>query len=313
MNWCKIDKYAVCRPESFTNVIELLDFTDVGGGMRATLRMVSGYSESWGHYDTPRSARPVCGRGTMGPFMDQPLYSVIVPTYNPGAKLLATLDAILRQASGFTEVIVVDGGSTDGTLDVLASMEEDIRYVSEPDRGLYDAMNKGIDMARGRYVNFQGAGDILRTGVLKAVAAAMPNDTPAFVYGRVFDVAAGVEVGEAFTPSKMRNGNVPHQAIFYSRDVFDVVGRYELQYPILADYAFNITCFGRSDIRKVYLDRVVADYEGGGVSTQRTDVRLYADLPRLIRENLGDRVYWLWRAQNLIPMSLRRARVRLLR
>lgn len=242
---------------------------------------------------------------------DSPLFSIIMPTYNCGEKLAATVDSVLSQADGLAEMIVVDGGSKDGvTKEVIARYGDRIRSLSEPDKGLYDAMNKGIGMARGRYLNFQGAGDTLRPGVLAALAPQMPDDALWFVYGRVFLKAANHEHGEPFTKMTLRNGNIPHQGVFYERSVFDVVGTYNLRYRTGADYEMAMRCYHEDRVHKKYIDMVIADFEGEGVSTVNPDLEINRDLPGLIWKYLGPVPYFAWRASRLIPMHVREARVR---
>jgi len=88
-------------------------------------------------------------------------FSVITPTLNPGPKLEATINSVLSQNQKLFEYIIVDGGSTDETLNVIRKYGKRIKWVSKKDRGVYDAMNKGIKMARGDYLYFLGAGDHL--------------------------------------------------------------------------------------------------------------------------------------------------------
>jgi glycosyltransferase involved in cell wall biosynthesis len=240
------------------------------------------------------------------PKSQAPLFTIIVPTYNPGAKLRNTIDSVLAAPDGLAELVVIDGASDDSTCDLLRSYGDRLRFRSEPDAGLYDAMNKGIAISRGRFINFQGAGDVIRRGALSIIANHVPDSTPALVYGRVFEVRSGRVNGEKFSKMTLRNGNIPHQAVFYSRDLFDVCGTFDLQYPILADYALCLRCYGNESISKHFVDTVISDYEGGGISTTRRDAAFYSALPGLIRDNLGERVYWTWKAQKLVPLGLRR-------
>jgi glycosyltransferase involved in cell wall biosynthesis len=244
--------------------------------------------------------------------MPQPLFSIIAPSYNSGAKLARTIDSVLSQDAA-VEMVVVDGGSTDGTADLLKGYGDRVVWVSEKDSGLYDAMNKGIAMAKGRYLNFQGAGDVIRPGVLDQLASRMPDQPLSFVYGRVYLVDAGHEHGEPFTRMTLRNGNIPHQGIFYERTIFDLVGLYQLEYRTGADYVMAMRCYREDRIVKTYVDIVVADFEGGGVSQTNPDQLIDRDLPKLIRANLGVAPYLVWRAQRLVPPWLREARIRLRR
>lgn len=219
-----------------------------------------------------------------------PLFSVITPTYNSGPKLDTTYASLLAQDFGDFEYLVIDGGSSDGTRERLAAGLGDprVRSVSEPDRGIYDAMNRGIAMARGRYLLFLGAGDILLPGVLGRVAGVLPEDDSSLVYGdvlwegRVYD-------GE-FDKIRLCDRNICHQAIFYGRDIFEIVGRYDLRYPLLADWALNIRCFGSPRVACRYVPVTVAVYEAGGASDTR-DIAFEADWKSILLSGLGRRAY----------------------
>jgi len=218
--------------------------------------------------------------------MERKLFSIITPTYNCGTKIVRTINSVLSQDSGLYEYIVVDGDSSDGTRSEVERFGDRIRFVSEPDRGVYDAMNKGIEMARGKYIYFLGAGDTLRANVLGNLARVIPDTELAFVYGNVYWVDEAFIYGGEFDKLRLETFNICHQAIFYERAIFDEVGRFELDYKILADYVFNIKCFGNDKIQKTYLDYVVANFEGGGLSAQQKDTALTKALPQLIEEYL---------------------------
>ena len=109
----------------------------------------------------------------------------------------------------------------------------------------------------------------------------------------------------------LRNGNIPHQGVFYERSIFDLVGGYDLDYRTGADYVMALRVYREDRIRKKYIDMVIADFEGGGVSATNPETKLFRDLPKLLRENLGWGPYLAWRAGKLIPMEWRDARVRL--
>lgn len=218
--------------------------------------------------------------------MEQKLFSIITPTYNCGPKLTRTINSVLSQDSSLFEYLVIDGDSNDGTQSEVERFNAPIRFVSEPDRGAYDAMNKGIEMARGKYLYFLGAGDTLRANALRNLAGLMPDRQLAFIYGNVYWVDEAFIYGGEFDKSRLETYNICQQAIFYERAIFDVIGRYELAYQILADYVLNIKCFGNDKIQKIYLDYVVANFEGGGLSARQKDAALVEALPRLIEEYL---------------------------
>jgi glycosyltransferase involved in cell wall biosynthesis len=218
--------------------------------------------------------------------MERKLFSIITPTYNCGPKVVRTINSVLSQESDLYEYIVVDGNSNDGTRSEIERFAARLRFVSEPDTGVYDAMNKGIEMARGRYIYFLGAGDTLRPNALRNLAGSMPDSDLAFVYGNVYWEDEAFIYGGRFDKLRLETYNICHQAIFYERAIFDEIGRYELDYKILADYVFNIKCFGNDKIQKTYVDYVVANFEGGGQSARQKDAALIEALPRLIEEYL---------------------------
>jgi glycosyltransferase involved in cell wall biosynthesis len=214
------------------------------------------------------------------------LFSVIIPSYNCGRKLETTIESVLSQPSGLYELLVVDGGSTDDTLDVVRKFEGRLRYVSEADRGVYDAINKGVRMSRGKYVFILGAGDRLREGVLSRVAVMLTPEA-SFVYGDAYlERYDFLMAGPVEKPDFIKT-NICQQSIFYERSVFDLLGGFDLRYSVFADWAFNMKCFADPRLRKVYLGLIVADFEGSGISDMQHDAHFVNDFPRLIRKYVG--------------------------
>ena len=242
--------------------------------------------------------------------MERKIFSIIIPTYNCGGKLTVSIESVLSQPRDLYEIIVVDGGSTDETLSVIQKYGKDLRFASEADRGVYDALNKGIGLATNKYLLFLGAGDRLKAGVLERVAGMLPEGELSFVYGDAYLVRHGVRVCGEFSMTKFMVRNICQQAIFYERTLFDVFGRFDLKYKVYADWAFNMKCFADNRVRKTYLDMVVADFEGWGISDTQEDTEFYRNLPRLIREYVGWEKY-LRRAIYLRRVAFRGFRHRL--
>ena len=220
--------------------------------------------------------------------MNPPLISVITPTFNSGAKIAATVASVLSQQKGLYEFLVIDGGSTDDTLAHLRAQGPALRYLSEPDEGIYDAMNKGIGLTSGKFLYFLGAGDRLLPGVLEAVAAEIrklpgqgQTSRPTLLYGNVDWSSYSRPYDGRFNRSKLLRRNICHQAIFYQRSVFERLGFYNTKYRSLADWEFNIRCFNDRGIRKRYIPLRIADYEGAGKSITTPDLAFYADFPRI--------------------------------
>jgi len=242
-----------------------------------------------------------------------PLISIVTPVFNGCAKLSATIDSVLAQDRSLFEYFVVDGGSSDGTQALLSKHKPHLRWMSEPDNGIYDAMNKGIGHTTGRFLYFLGAGDTLRPQVLEEIASLLPPPGRAFVYGNVFWEELGRKHDGPFTKIKFSRGCICHQAIFHERTLFDLLGSYDIRYPLAADYIFNIKCFGDKRVQKTYLDVIIANYEGGGISTSEDDPNFYRDAPGVIRKHLGLVPYLFCRTEMLLPKSVKRWRYRSLK
>jgi glycosyltransferase involved in cell wall biosynthesis len=221
-----------------------------------------------------------------------PLFSIITPSYNARAALNDTFESVMDQAPTLFEYWVIDGRSSDGTPEWLGERTEPwFHWISGRDAGVYDAMNKGIGLAQGRFLLFLGAGDILLPGSLKRVAEFIQQDpTPAlrFIYGDVRDMQTGLPfTAGRFTKTRICRENICHQGIFYERSVFDLLGGYELDYPVLADWAFNLRCFGDPRILKRHLPLEVAEFQGGGLCSHTADVAFARDYLRIIAERVG--------------------------
>ena len=248
-----------------------------------------------------------------------PLFSIVIPTFNAGEHLRTSLDSVVAQSGTDFEIVVVDGASTDGTRELLASHGARVRWRSEADNGVYDAMNKGIARARGEWLYFLGAGDVLRPDILREIAPHaralldLPGDVAALIYGDVWLCDENRRFGGPFPAARLRSWNPSHQAIFYHRAIFQKVGGYDLRYSTAADYAFNLACWGDDAIVKRYVPLIIADYQGGGLSVTRPDAAFERDKLRLIARHLGARNGWLRRLESAMPAFLKRWRLALLR
>lgn len=244
--------------------------------------------------------------------MTRPLFSIIIPVFNRADELEKTLDSVLSQDPALFECIVQDGGSTDGggTLAVLQALGDRVRWVSEPDTGVYDAMNRAMERATGEFFYFLGAGDTLRPDVLQAVADVIPRDPGTYFYGNVFSEAHGRVYNGRYGRWKISRINVCHQAVFCHRHLFTLLGGFDTRYKIMADHVWNVKAFGDPRVRRVYADLVIADYAAGGLSHYTPDPQLLVDRLSLIRDHLGPAVYAVNRLASLLPASLKEARFR---
>ncbi|WP_006245918.1 glycosyltransferase family 2 protein [Mycolicibacterium tusciae] len=199
--------------------------------------------------------------------MTEPLFSIIVPTFNAAATLHACLDSVRHQTYEDFQLVIVDGGSTDGTLDTADSFASDLgtRLVihSGPDQGAYDAMNRGVSLSTGSWLLFLGADDTLyESDTLARVAAFIAEHQPSdLVYGDVLLRSTSSRHAGPFDLDRLLfETNIGHQSIFYHRKLFDGIGPYSLRYPVCADWDFNIRCFSNPALVTRYMDIVVARY-----------------------------------------------------
>jgi glycosyltransferase involved in cell wall biosynthesis len=221
--------------------------------------------------------------------MIAPLFSIIIPTFNVASTLRACLDSIACQTRGDYELILVDGGSTDGTPEIANSFAASFgaRLVVHcgPDQGVYDAMNRGVSMATGAWLLFLGGDDTLyEADTLARVAAFIGEHEPSdLVYGDVIMRSDSSRYAGVFDLDRLLfEQNICHQAIFYRRELFAGIGPFNLRYRACADWDFNIRCFSNPALVTRYMDIVVARFNDmTGLSNSR-DKELEKRLPMFI-------------------------------
>lgn len=202
-----------------------------------------------------------------------PLISIILVNYNSGECLVDAIDSIRIQNYKDFEFIVIDGNSTDGSLDIIKTNKPFInQMLSEPDRGIYDAMNKGIKMAKGDWIYFLGADDQLFDEHILSKASSVLKSTKAdVVYGNVLKTPSQVLYDGRFNAFKMIYRNVCHQAIFYKKSLFDRIGLFDTKYQINADWEFNFKALLSGTIKFEYVPLTIAYFNEEGASGSRED------------------------------------------
>ena len=223
--------------------------------------------------------------------------SIIIATYNAGNHISDCLLSIFALGKENIEILIVDGGSTDNTIELIASYGSNVSCISEPDTGIYDALNKGVKRAKGKWLYFMGADDRLLPG-FKALAAMLTDDNTVY-YGDTEGYYEGPDPGYGLLTGKFNNYRLAkycmnHQAIIYPAKVFEQY-QYELQYKVLADYALNIKLWGNRHFKKQYHRFNIARYCMNGFSAATTDIVFKKDKPRLIRQHMGLFIYLRYR------------------
>lgn len=201
-------------------------------------------------------------------------FSIITVCLNEAQNIRRTCESVCAQSCRDFEWLVIDGGSTDGTLDVLAEFAARIDHlVSEPDTGIYDAMNKGIRLARGDYLVFLNAGDLFAdAGVLEAVLPCLGVD---LVFGDLLCVSAAGEHSVRAFPDRLPRHfllrhMLPHQASFFRRDLFAKYGEYDQSFRIAGDYELFARLIEKHGISTRHLPKVLGVFRTDGISSSRT-------------------------------------------
>lgn len=198
--------------------------------------------------------------------------SIITVSYNAVKTIEQTISSVVNQSYRDIEYIIIDGGSTDGTVDIIKKYKDKIAYwISEPDGGIYDAMNKGIKVATGEYVYFLGADDtLIDISIIQAVVCDM-SDNPSDIYSYgvycVNNKLMQKYVGNSHAKKHLDVVDmVPHQGLFIKRDIALKIP-YDVNYRIAADYKFFLQCYRNKQISIRYKDYPVAFYAMDGVSS----------------------------------------------
>jgi glycosyltransferase involved in cell wall biosynthesis/GT2 family glycosyltransferase len=204
-------------------------------------------------------------------------FSVITVSRNAAAHIGRCLESVAAQTYPHVEHVIVDGASTDGTQDIVARFtKRNGAFVSEPDGGIYEAMNKGVRLASGDYVLFLGADDYLADARVLADAAAFleRQETPDWIYGDL-EVRPPGQAATIFRPPSppgalefMVCGCLPHQATFAHKRLFARIGGFDERYRVHGDYDWFLRALTSEGVGVRYYNRVIASFALGGSSSQ---------------------------------------------
>jgi glycosyltransferase involved in cell wall biosynthesis len=206
-----------------------------------------------------------------------PQFSIITVVYNDAVNLEKTIKSVISQTYRNYEYIVIDGGSKDNTLDIIRKYQHCITlWKSEPDKGIYDAMNKGVLCAKGEFINFLNAGDTYYTStVLQQIADENTRqDSVEIIYGQAVRLSSASSQLKFIKGDKITTSNlftsVPfcHQAIFYKTSTFREIGPYNYSYKVTADYQWLIRYYNsRQYLNKIhFVPSSLVEYVEGGYS-----------------------------------------------
>ncbi|MCC6542525.1 MAG: glycosyltransferase [Flavobacteriales bacterium] len=236
--------------------------------------------------------------------------TLITVCRNAATVIAGTLESVRLQTHPDIEHIVIDGASTDGTMEVLRGYAAEVgncTLVSEPDKGIYDAMNKGLSRATGDLVGFINAGDMLMTPqVVAHVAEAFERSGADAVYGDIImvDEADITKVHRTWISGSYRRENFrkgwmpPHVATFFRKQVYDRYGHFNLALRIGADYEIMLRFLYRHRISAVHLPEVLVRFRLGGMSN--------GSIRHILKANREVRASWGINGLNAPPLLVTR-------
>ncbi len=217
-----------------------------------------------------------------------PLLSIITVCYNSSGTIAKTIESVLEQDFTDYEYLIIDGGSSDGTLDIIREYEPRfdgrMRFVSEKDNGIYDAMNKGISMAKGKLVGLINSDDYYEAGAFGKIVDSYDGYEYSIIYGMLRKISGGKEI-EVYIKNHqfIEDDMIAHPSCFVSKRIYDEFGLYSLDYPCSADYEFFLRIRNEEKIKYYPLYEIIANFSTDGASGQ---TKGYMDTMRL-KKNYG--------------------------
>jgi glycosyltransferase involved in cell wall biosynthesis len=231
--------------------------------------------------------------------MDTPLISIVTVVYNGASTLEQTILSVINQTYKNIEYIIIDGGSTDGTIDIIKKYEKHLAYwVSEPDEGIYDAMNKGIDKATGEWINFLGSDDVIYTHSTLDICGIFMNEN--IYYGNVI-----LKEKNKLYPLKINSAyqlcltNFSHQAIFYPKEIYKNI-KYDLRYKLWADYVYNLYLYSKFRDKFVYLNHIIVVFNDKGLGSLNKDMFFIENRLSIIKLLFGTKLYYMMKIRYLL-------------
>lgn len=216
------------------------------------------------------------------------LLTIVMPVYNAGKYMEKVLQNIAAQRFSNYELLLLDALSNDDTGNIIKAKQATdprIRLVVEKDKGIYDAMNKGNALAKGKWLYFMGCDDaFFDVYVLEKISSSL-NEQHELVYGDVLWIPDQISESGICNPLDLINRNINHQRIFYRKELFQQYGGYDLQYKVASDHELNIRFFCNKDIKKKHVPVTIAKYHSGGFSANKMDELFWNNWKQIFRKN----------------------------
>ena len=201
--------------------------------------------------------------------------SIITVCFNSREYIRQTIESVLNQSYKNIEYIIIDGGSTDGTVAIVKEYERlfsgRLKWVSEKDNGIYDAMNKGIELATGDIIGILNSDDWYENSAIEEVVKYAVEDE--IIFGNsmlVSDTEKILSVPHKNYIDYTLTKGMPfcHQSAFIPKSIYNQIGKYDIKFNIVADYDFIYRCI-EGNVRFVYIDSILANFRLGGISDRK--------------------------------------------
>jgi len=250
--------------------------------------------------------------------LKQMMFSIITATYNSAETIQETIESVLSQNDCDIEYVVVDGQSNDGTLEIIKKNESRfngrMRWFSEPDRGIYDALNKGIRLATGDIIGMLHSDDVFASSsVINAIQEVFEKTNADVVYGDLVyvDQKNPEKVlrywrSQPFHSALLLRGWMPaHPTVFMKKEIYEQHGGFDLSFSISADYDFLLRVFQDDSLHSVYLAQVITKMRVGGTSnkTIRNIVIKSKEDYRALRKNGFSHTGWILAMKNFSKIT----------
>ncbi|MBQ3601729.1 MAG: glycosyltransferase [Lachnospiraceae bacterium] len=213
--------------------------------------------------------------------------SIITVSYNSEKTIKKTIESVLNQSYKGYEYIIIDGNSTDGTVNIIKEYESQfdgrMKWISEPDHGIYDAMNKGIRMASGQLIGIINSDDFYETDAVEQMVETMSEQPYQILYGAIRTLHNGVEKSISINSHLfLQESMIGHPACFITKQLYDDLGVYNTQFISAADYDFMLRMIQDKRVVFTPVYRVIANFSTGGMCASS---KAYYDLLKVRKKH----------------------------
>lgn len=222
--------------------------------------------------------------------MAQPFLSIITINFNQAKGLKKTITSVIQQTYPNFEYLLIDGGSTDESVEIIKEHESHFQYwVSEKDDGIYHAMNKGIAKAKGDFLLFLNSGDVFTSETILETCLTHPEFEGDIIYGDYQFEKGFKKYPDILYPTYFMKTSLPHQSTFFRKEVFEQLGLFDESYELGADRAFYIKAFLSNQVVFKHIPCFVTLFDLSGMSNSPEFLeKKKAEDDRILREGYGD-------------------------